>query len=261
MPTYQPLDWYDAPLYYDIVFDAGTRGEADFLEDCLAAHGQSSGWSVLEPACGSGRLVAELARRGYRVTGFDISEHMLRYARRRLKRRKLAANLLNAPMQSFMQPESFDLSHCLVSTFKYLLSEDDAVAHLQCVARSLKNGGIHVLGLHLTDYNDDRVNRERWQASRGGVHVTCNIQGWPADRARRTERVRSRLIVSRGGALRRYETNWQFRTYNLSELRRLLVSVPALEHIATYGFDHRIDNPITLDGRQLDVVLVLHRRA
>ncbi len=261
MPKYQPLNWYDAPLYYDIIFDEGTRDETNFLEDSLAAHGRTDGWHVLEPACGSGRLVAALASRGYTVAGCDISEHMLRYARGRIKRRKLRATLLNEPMQTFAQPDTFDLAHCLVSTFKYLLTEDDAVSHLRCVARSLKPGGIYVLGLHFTDYDDDRTNRERWVARRRGVHVVCNIQGWPADQRNRLERVRSRLIVTRSGEMHHYETNWQFRTYNLQQLRDLLAKVPALEHIATYGFDHRIDNPVPFDGRQLDVVLILRRRS
>jgi len=260
MARYEPLDWYDAPLYYDIIFDTGTRSEADFLEDVLAQHGESEGWDVLEPACGSGRLVAELARRGYDVTGCDINVHMLRYARRRLQRRSLNAELLHQPMQSFVRPRSFDLAHCLVSTFKYLLSHDDAAAHLKSVARSLRPGGIYVLGLHLTDYDDDRPDTERWTGSRGGVHVTCNIRAWPADRRRRIEELRSRLTVRRSDAVRHYETNWRFRTYNLGELRALLRAVPQLEHVATYDFEHDITKPRELDGRRLDVVLVLRRR-
>ena len=31
-------DWYDTPLYYDIVFDAGTGREADFLEAVWSKH-------------------------------------------------------------------------------------------------------------------------------------------------------------------------------------------------------------------------------
>lgn len=260
MPRYEPLDWYDAPLYYDIIFDTGTRAEADFLEDVLAQHGESAGWDVLEPASGTGRLVAELARRGYRVTGCDINEHALRYARRRLRRRQLNAELLHEPMQSFARPKTFDLAHCLVSSFKYLLTEADATAQLNSVARSLRPGGVYVLGLHLTDYGDDRPDTERWTGSRGGVEVTCNIRAFPADRRRRLERVRSRLKVRRGNAVRHYETNWQFRTYNLDELKSLLRAAPKLEHVATYDFSHDSTRPIDLDGRRLDVVLVLRRR-
>ena len=42
---------------------------------------------VLDLACGTGRLVAELAARGYQVAGFDCNASALEYLRRRLARR------------------------------------------------------------------------------------------------------------------------------------------------------------------------------
>ncbi len=71
MTRFENIDWYDTPRYYDIVFDAGTAVECDFLESMKRSYGLSRGNRVLEPACGSGRLVAEMARRGYAVSAFD----------------------------------------------------------------------------------------------------------------------------------------------------------------------------------------------
>src|SRR5690606_26436205 len=130
----------------------------------------------------------------------------------------------------FHYAQKFDMAHCLVSTFKYLLTEADARAHLQCVAAALKPGGIYVLGLHLSDYNDTRKTRERWTGKRGHIHVTCNIQGWPADPRTRLERTRSRLIVEQPGRpILRHETNWHFRTYDAGQARALLRSAPEFE--------------------------------
>lgn len=259
MPRYEPFDWYEDARYYDIIFDADTRQEIRFLEAVQDRHGLRRGRRMLEPACGSGRLVAAAAARGYRVTGLDISEGMLNFARRRLRARHLAARLVNARMEDFSFPEQFDIAHCVISTFKYLLSEEAAGAHLRCVAAALKPGGVYVLGLHLADYADRTCSHERWVARRGGVEVICNIRSWPADRRRRTERVRSRLIVRRQGRERRLETQWMFRTYGLGQLRSLLRSVPQLAHVATYDFHCDIERPIAFDGRQLDNVLILRR--
>ena len=77
------VDWYDEPEAYDIVFDADTRAEARFLLEMLERHGPRSTRArrrILEPACGSGRLVSALARLGHDVTGFDRNEAMLTYA-------------------------------------------------------------------------------------------------------------------------------------------------------------------------------------
>jgi SAM-dependent methyltransferase len=261
MPAaFQELDWYESPLYYDIVFEEDTELEGAFLEMALARYGGARGRRVLEPACGSGRLLAEMARRGYRVTGFDLSPEMLAFARERLASQGLRASLFEKRMESFALRGRYDLAHCLVSTFKYLLTEEDARGHLECVARALVPGGIYVLGVHLSDYEDPTRNRERWVAERDGTKVVCNIQGWPADRRTRTERVRSRLVVTEGGEERRMETNWTFRTYDARQLRALLRSVPDLEHVATYDFSYQLEGERLLDDAQLDCVLLLRKR-
>ncbi len=260
MPRYEPFDWYQSPLYYDLVFDSTSAQEADFLEAVHEHYGLSRGRRCLEPACGSGRLIAEMARRGYEVAGFDASPSMLRFARKRLQRARLRAHLTHAWMESFSVGRRYHLMHCLVNTFRYLLDEDVARAHLRRAAAALVRGGLYVLGLHLTDYKDRRRQRERWTASRNGLNVVCNIQSWPADRRRRTERLRARLIVRDSSGERRYETEWVLRTYSLRQLKSLLRSVPQLQVAAVFTFTLDMNTPLRLDGEYLDNVLILRRR-
>ena len=91
MPTTRPLqeDWYDYPQYYDIAFRSDTRLEADFIVAACRKYCPFPARRLLEPACGTGRLVAELAGRGYRLAGFDLNPSALGYVRRRLARRGL----------------------------------------------------------------------------------------------------------------------------------------------------------------------------
>ena len=106
--AFRELDWYETPEYYDIVFDAGTEREADFLEAVRAEYGKGRGRRVLEPACGSGRLVEAMARRGWRVTGFDLSPAMLDYARARLTRAGVSARALYERMKRYdLRKEDF----------------------------------------------------------------------------------------------------------------------------------------------------------
>jgi SAM-dependent methyltransferase len=260
MPRYEPFNWYDDPEYYDLIFGADTKLEADFIEAVALRLSGRRCRRVLEPACGTGRLVVELARRGHDVTGFDLSDASLRFARRRLAAARRRARLSRAALQRFSFPRRFDLAHCLVSTFKYLLDEASARHHLRCVARALDKGGFYLLGIHLSEYGERGLTRERWVARRGEMEVVCNIQVWPPDRRKRTERVRSRLVVRRGGATRHLETNWLFRSYGVRQMRSLLKSVPQFEHVATYGFDYLVDAPFSFDGNRLDNVLVLRKK-
>lgn len=261
--AFDTLDWYDTPRYYDLVFDPDTEREAEFLEAVFERYGRARGARrrVLEPACGSGRLVCAMARRDWEVTGSDLNGNMIDYARTRVVEEGLDARLSRADMADFRPRGKFELAHCLVSTFKYLLSAKEARSHLECVARALAPGGIYVLGLHLSDYATSSRVRERWVVERAGTHVVCNIQTWPPDRAKRTERMRSRMTVKEDGHVRRCETLWEFRTYDSAQLRRLLRSVPDLEHVATYDFQYDIEDPTELSDELFDVVLVLRRGA
>ena len=265
MPAaFTELDWYETPRFYDLIFDQDTETEVDFLEGAYARHasgatGRRRPPSAYEPACGSGRLVAALARRGWRVSGADLSQSMLAYAGAGGARAGLEATLVEGDMAQHRPRGRFDLAHCLVSTFKYLASEADARSHLECVAGALRPGGIYVLGFHLTDYARRTRSRERWVAEEDGTRVVCNIQGWPADARARSERVRSRLVVTEAGAQRRSETSWTFRTYDARQTRALLRSVPALEHVATYDFHYDLEEPRVLGDEQLDTILILRR--
>lgn len=271
MGRWQSLDWYDEARAYDVVFDAGTREEADFLEAAFARYATGPATeagrrgrtpAALEPACGTGRLVLEMAARGWAVTGYDLNHGALEYARRRLAARRLRATLHRDAMQRWRRRRRFDLAYNLVSSFKYLASDEDALAHLGHVGAMLRPGGVYLLGLHLTDYADRSAHRERWRARRDGLDVTAVIETGPPDRRRRIEAMRARLTVrpEDGGERRRFETTWTFRTWGPRQLRAVLDAVPVLELVAVHDFRYRIDEPIRYGGEQLDHLLVLRRR-
>jgi SAM-dependent methyltransferase len=257
------LDWYDTPRYYDLVFEEDTELETAFLEAMFARHAtcrRRARPRVYEPACGSGRLVRALARAGWSVVGSDLSRPMLDFARARLADEGLGAVLAKGDMASYAPRGRFELAHCFVSTFKYLLTEADARAHLERVAEALLPGGIYVLGFHLTDYGRTSRSRERWVVDEDDTRVVCTIQGWPADKTKRLEAVRSRLVVTEQGQELRSETSWQFRTYDARQVRRLLGSVLALEHVGTYDFRYDPQEPCEFGGDQEDTILILRRR-
>jgi len=257
-------DWYDTPLYYDIVFDDGTAQEADFLEAAYIKYTQpGKGRRLFEPACGSGRLALEMARRGWEVSGFDGNANMIEFAKQRMASAGLKAKLWEDWMQSFTLPKGvkggFDLAHCLVSTFKYLHAEKDAAECLRRVAAALRPGGLFFLGLHLTDYERGGAEHERWVAKRGKVEVVCNTRTWPADPKTRLENLRTRLRITDAGRTHAQETRWQFRTYNAAQLKALLRKVPELEFVECYDFTYDLAEPRRLDDSYADVLIVLRK--
>ena len=84
---------YDHPQYWDLAFRDETRLEADFVQAAVRKYCDFPVRRVLEPGCGGGRLVVELAARGYNAIGYDLSTPAINYLRRRLNRRGLTAEV------------------------------------------------------------------------------------------------------------------------------------------------------------------------
>jgi len=128
---------------------------------------------VLEPACGSGRLLESMALRGHHVAGFDLNRHQVAYAQKRLKAKGLAVKVWRDGLADFSLPKGqpYDVAHCFVSTFKYVRTERGAVASLRRMAKALRPGGLCLIGIHLTDYAKNPPDHERWAGRRQGIRV------------------------------------------------------------------------------------------
>lgn len=253
-------NWYDYPQYYDLAFRSETREEADFIEAACRKYCPFRVRRVLEPACGSGRLVAEMAARGYRVSGFDLSAPALAYLRRRLARRRLRADVFQADMADFQLPRPVNAAYNTFDSFRHLLSERAARTHLQCVADSLRPGGIYILGFHLLPPDAAEECIERWTERHGRTRVTSTLRVLATDRRRRLERLRVCMLVRSGAKTIRLSSDFSLRMYTAGQFRRLLATVPTLELCDVYDFWYEIDRPLALDNRISDTVFILRRR-
>lgn len=256
--------WYDSPLYYDMVYDDYTKPETRFIEAVVRKHSPQTPWPlhVLEPACGSGRLMESLARRGHRVHGFDLNLNQIRFAQKRLRTAKLSGKIWQDSLESFSVPRegSYDVVHCFVSTFKYILTEKGALSSLQRMARALKPGGLCLLGLHLTNYRKSKLDHERWIGRKPGIKVVSDTWSAPADKKRRREAMRTVMRITEKGKTRVEETLWDFRTYSPSEIQKLIKKVTSLELVACYDFHYDLTSQRHLPETFTDIILTLKKR-
>src|SRR5512136_2290781 len=99
-----------APIYDDNVFTKNTVHEVDFLLEELNL---PSGGSVLDVGCGTGRHAIELAKRGYAVTGLDLSAEMLSRAKDAARAAHVNVNWIQADATRFSLPKKYDAAVCL----------------------------------------------------------------------------------------------------------------------------------------------------
>lgn len=240
--------FYADPALYERVHAAGTDDEVWLLDRIAREHGRGEK-TALEPACGSGRYLAGLLRRGWTVEGYDLSPAMARFARARLARYGKRAVIKTGDMRTYRTVRRFGLVFNLLSTFRHLMNDRDALAHLRACARSLAPGGVMVLGLDLAAYGHEAPDEEVWR-ERGVSHVMMTL---PARRRQRRERIMNFVTAPGRGVL---ESHYDLRSYDAGELKALLRASP-FRVAAAYGYDGR---PARLGGVERALWLVLTAR-
>lgn len=134
-----PEDPYDslAP-FYDALTEAH---DYELWAEALLPAARSAGLhgrKLLDLGCGTAKSTEPFLRRGFEVTGVDISEPMLRVAARRAP----GARFLQADMRELPELGPFDVAVCLDDGVNYMDSERDLAAFFAGVRRSLRPGGL-----------------------------------------------------------------------------------------------------------------------
>lgn len=254
------VDCYDYPQYWDLAFRSETVLEADFIEAVAEKYSRQPVRRLLEPGCGGGRLVVEMAARGFDVTGYDLNARAVKYVQQRLARRNLTANVFVGDMTETQVSPPVDLAVNTLNTFRHLTSEADAQRHLELTASSLRPGGLYVLGFHLLPPDAEETCIERWSAAHGSTRVGVTLRVLEFDRRRRIEVIRFSLRVRNGRRDLRIAADYPYRIYQAHQFRRLLEKVPQFELCDVYDFWYDIEEPLQLNNDLGDAVFILRRR-
>ena len=138
-PWYETLFENYAKTYDNESFTKGTLGECDFIEKEISFN---KSLRIIDIGCGTGRHVIELAKRGYNITGIDLSESQLARAREKAKEHKLEINFLQHDARNLPFENEFDLALMLCEGGFPLMETDEMNFEiLKNAAKSLKSPG------------------------------------------------------------------------------------------------------------------------
>jgi 2-polyprenyl-3-methyl-5-hydroxy-6-metoxy-1,4-benzoquinol methylase len=141
-PWYEELFENYADHYENEPFVKGTQGEADFIEREI---GFDKSITILDIGCGTGRHSIELAKRGYTVTGIDLSEAQLRKAREKARQENLKIDFIRDDARSLRFEDAFGLVIMICEgAFPLMETDEMNFAILQNAAKALKSGGAFI---------------------------------------------------------------------------------------------------------------------
>jgi SAM-dependent methyltransferase len=120
-------------------FTQGTLGECDFIEEEI---GHDRVRAILDIGCGTGRHTIELTRRGYLVTGIDLSASQLARARKKAAGQGIPITVVQGDARALPFIAEFDLAIMLCEGGFPLMETDEMNYEiLKGAARALKGGG------------------------------------------------------------------------------------------------------------------------
>ena len=163
-----------APYYDQLMSRVPYESWVDYVEVLYRRH-SGEGKRVLDLATGTGSVALALARRGYQVTGVDISVEMLEEARRKAQQADLTVEWFCQDLAKLQVPGEFDLAVCLYDSLNYITSARSLQAALQRTAAALRTSGLFIFDLNseysleanLFTQSDSAANRPiryRWQS-------------------------------------------------------------------------------------------------
>ncbi|MCM1299173.1 MAG: class I SAM-dependent methyltransferase [Firmicutes bacterium] len=138
------MGYADFARFYDLLTcNVDYRKLSRQYAGILAERGVSSG-RLLDLACGSGNLAAELQKAGFEVVGADLSEEMLTAAA--LKSNSI--QWIRADMTDLPFKNEFDGVVCGLDSINHLPDLNAIAAAFQGIYSSLKNGGVFAADLN-----------------------------------------------------------------------------------------------------------------
>jgi len=139
MPWYET--WFGSEVY-DLVYAHRDEDDAKQLIDLLEDEiDPSSGAHILDVGCGRGRHARILARRGYAVTGLDLSAESIAEARRQARQSGLDVTFEVGDMRDPYCSACADGVVNLFTSFGYFDDDAENLEALRAMSTALQPGG------------------------------------------------------------------------------------------------------------------------
>lgn len=211
-----------APVYDRLNADIDYSAWADHIERQFSEFGKKPVTSVLDLACGTGSMTVELARRGYDMTGIDLSEDMLAVARAKCdgERFRHSVLLVRQDMAEFELYGTVDAIVCCLDSLNYLTDTASLSRTLAHVHNYLEPDGLFVFDMNAP------AKFERVYADNSYVledeGILCAWQNSYNKKTKLCDFYLSIFLEDKDGTWLRFDEEQRERCYSLRTVEKLL---------------------------------------
>ena len=136
-----------AASYDRLTNDVDYEATVEFYMEILRREGITPR-TVVDLACGTGSVTEILARKGYRVTGVDMSEEMLTEAAMKTMDMEQPPMYSCQLLQNLRLPRGVDMAVCALDSLDYILDPADCKEAIRRVYKALNPGGIFIFDVN-----------------------------------------------------------------------------------------------------------------
>ncbi len=144
-----------ASFYDGLTENVDYKVRSEYISDFFLANGIIGG-TILDLACGTCSMSAEIAKKGFNIVGIDSSREMLMLAENKLSSKGVKHSLINAKMQDFALSEGVEGCICCLDSINHITDYNDVIRTLKNVYDSLTDGGIFIFDVN-TIYKHNNI--------------------------------------------------------------------------------------------------------
>lgn len=166
-------NWYKSIWNLDIKEQSwvqDTENQVDFIVNTLELTGKER---ILDLACGYGRHALSLARRGYDITGVDITKEFIEDAMQNANAEGLNAQFIHSDIRDLHFANEYDVVLNLADgAIGYLESDEENLKLFDVISNALKPGGKHFMDICNAEYAEHYFPAQYWDAGENAISVS-----------------------------------------------------------------------------------------
>jgi len=210
--------------YYDLIIPRDIKGICDSIEAIIKRYRKKK--NILDLGCGTGRFSVELAKRGYHVTGLDITEEMLKVARQNAKKVKINIKYIKGDIRSFKLPKKTDVIWARGSVGD-IINGDDVKRAFKNIGNNLSKEGIFIFDVRDDSDSVGKIRRSSFETrifKKGKKKIIFRFIR-DIDKRQKLVTIKGEVVIKSTKYFEKYKVKHTMKYYAKKEIMKLLAKV------------------------------------